>query len=57
MISDIRVFLCDDDHLRFFGEGPCRLLHLIEGDRFGWRAAAMVYGDGVYEGTCHHEAS
>ena len=25
MISDIRVFLCDDDHLRFFGEGPCRL--------------------------------
>ena len=28
MISDIRVFLCDDDHLRFFGEGPCRLLHL-----------------------------
>ena len=30
MISDIRVFLCDDDHLRFFGEGPCRLIHLIE---------------------------
>ena len=30
MISDIRVFLCGDDHFRFFGEGPCRLLHLIE---------------------------
>ena len=30
MKSDIRVFLCDDDNLRFFGEGPCRLLHLIE---------------------------
>lgn len=56
MISDIRVFLCDDDHLRFFGEGPCRLLHLIEETGFA-AGGGDVYGDGVYEGTCHHEAS
>ena len=43
MISDIRVFLCDDDHLRFFGEGPCRLLHLIE-ETGSLRAAAMSMG-------------
>ena len=41
MISDIRVFLCDDDHLRFFGEGPCRLLHLIE-ETGSLRAAAYT---------------
>jgi molybdate transport system regulatory protein len=39
MKSDIRVFLCDNDNLRFFGEGPCRLLHLIEE-----RAAALSMG-------------
>ena len=43
MISDIRVFLCDDDHLRFFGEGPCRLLHLIE-ETGSLRAAAISMG-------------
>lgn len=43
MISDIRVFLCDDDHLRFFGEGPCRLLHLIE-ETGSLRAAALSMG-------------
>ena len=43
MISDIRIFLCDDDHLRFFGEGPCRLLHLIE-ETGSLRAAAMSMG-------------
>ena len=43
MMSDIRVFLCDDDHLRFFGEGPCRLLHLIE-ETGSLRAAAISMG-------------
>ncbi|MEI3187573.1 MAG: LysR family transcriptional regulator [Lachnospiraceae bacterium] len=26
----IRIFLCDEENKRFFGEGPCRLLHAIE---------------------------
>ena len=26
----IRVFLYDDNDQRFFGEGPCRLLHAVE---------------------------
>ena len=43
MKSDIRVFLCDDDNLRFFGEGPCRLLHLIE-ETGSLRAAAISMG-------------
>ena len=43
MKSDIRVFLCDDDNLRFFGEGPCRLLHLIE-ETGSLRAAALSMG-------------
>ena len=43
MISDIRVFLCGDDHFRFFGEGPCRLLHLIE-ETGSLRAAAISMG-------------
>ena len=43
MISDIRVFLCDDDPLRFFGEGPCRLIHLIE-ETGSLRAAAISMG-------------
>ena len=43
MISNIRVFLCDDDHLRFFGEGPCRLLHLIE-ETGSLRSAAAQMG-------------
>ena len=43
MKSDIRVFLCDNDNLRFFGEGPCRLLHLIE-ETGSLRAAAMSMG-------------
>ena len=43
MKSEIRVFLCDDDNLRFFGEGPCRLLHLIE-ETGSLRAAALSMG-------------
>ena len=43
MKSDVRVFLCDDDNLRFFGEGPCRLLHLIE-ETGSLRAAALSMG-------------
>lgn len=30
MEPGIRVYLFDDEHNRFFGEGPCRLLHEIE---------------------------
>lgn len=30
MHSKIRVFLYDDNNNKFFGEGPCRLLHGIE---------------------------
>lgn len=43
MKFDICVFLCDDDNLRFFGEGPCRLLHLIE-ETGSLRAAALSMG-------------
>ena len=43
MKFDICVFLCDDDNLRFFGEGPCRLLHLIE-ETGSLRAAAISMG-------------
>lgn len=25
-----RIYLCDDDQNRFFGEGPCRLLRAVE---------------------------
>ena len=54
MISDIRVFLCDDDHLRFFGEGPCRLLHLIE-ETGSLRAAAISMG--ISESTLMEETA
>ena len=30
MQQTIRVMLFDEDGERFFGEGPCRLLHAIE---------------------------
>mgnify|MGYP000081385367 FL=1 len=30
MQPNIRVALFDEDGERFFGEGPCRLLHAIE---------------------------
>ena len=40
MKSDIRVFLCDDDNLRFFGEGPGRLLQ----ETGSLRAAALSMG-------------
>ena len=30
MQPNIRVMLFDEDGERFFGEGPCRLLHAIE---------------------------
>ena len=39
----LRVMLCDDAGERFFGEGPCRLLHLIE-ETGSLRAAAMSMG-------------
>lgn len=33
MKPKIHVMLCDDIGERFFGEGPCRLLHRIEETR------------------------
>ena len=39
----MRVYLYDDDHNRFFGEGPCRLLHAIEATG-SLRAAAGSMG-------------
>lgn len=30
MKPQIKVFLNDESDLRFFGEGPCRLLHAVE---------------------------
>ena len=39
----IRVQLCNDAGERFFGEGPCRLLHLIE-ETGSLRCAAGVMG-------------
>lgn len=43
MKAMIRVMLCDDTGERFFGEGPCRLLHLIE-ETGSLRAAALAMG-------------
>lgn len=40
MKPDIRVFLYDDDGTKFFGEGPCRLLHAID-DTGSLRQAAL----------------
>ena len=39
----LRVILCDDAGERFFGEGPCRLLHLIE-ETGSLRSAAAQMG-------------
>ena len=39
----IRIMLCDDAGERFFGEGPCRLLHQIE-ETGSLRAAAQAMG-------------
>lgn len=39
----LRVMLCDDAGERFFGEGPCRLLHLIE-ETGSLRSAAAQMG-------------
>lgn len=36
----MRVYLYDNENNRFFGEGPCRLLHAIE-DTGSLRAAAV----------------
>ena len=41
MKPKIRVMLCDDIGERFFGEGPCRLLHRIE-ETGSLRAAAQA---------------
>lgn len=43
MKPTIRVMLCDDAGERFFGEGPCRLLHQIE-KTGSLRAAAQAMG-------------
>ena len=39
----LRVMLCDDAGERFFGEGPCRLFHLIE-ETGSLRSAAAQMG-------------
>ena len=39
----LRVMLCDDAGERFFGEGPCRLLHQIE-ETGSLRSAAAQMG-------------
>lgn len=39
----LHVMLCDDAGERFFGEGPCRLLHLIE-ETGSLRSAAAQMG-------------
>lgn len=43
MKPKICVMLCDDIGERFFGEGPCRLLHRIE-ETGSLRAAAQAMG-------------
>ena len=48
MQPNIRVMLFDEDGERFFGEGPCRLLHAIE-QTGSLRAAAQ--SDGIYQGA------
>ena len=45
MKPDIRVYLYDDDGTKFFGEGPCKLMHAI--DKMGsLRQAAFQMGMG-----------
>ena len=39
MKPSIRTYLCNDDH-RFFGEGPCQLLHAID-ETGSLRSAAL----------------
>lgn len=43
MKPTIRVMLCSEEGERFFDEGPCRLLHLIE-ETGSLRAAALAMG-------------
>ena len=43
MQPTIRVMLFDEDGERFFGEGPCRLLHAIE-ETGSLRSAAISMG-------------
>lgn len=43
MKPKIHMMLCDDIGERFFGEGPCRLLHRIE-ETGSLRAAAQAMG-------------
>lgn len=40
MKPSIRTYLCDHENHRFFGEGPCRLLHAIE-ETGSLRSAAL----------------
>ena len=40
MKPSIRTYLCNDKNHRFFGEGPCRLLHAIE-ETGSLRSAAL----------------
>lgn len=43
MKSITRIIFLDDNNEKFFGEGPCRLLHKIE-ETGSLRAAAMSMG-------------
>ena len=38
-----RITFFDDDQEKFFGEGPCRLLHAVE-ETGSLRSAAMLHG-------------
>ena len=45
MKPDIRVYLYDDDGTKFFGEGPCKLMHAID-ETGSLRQAAFQMGMG-----------
>ena len=40
MKPSIRTYLCNDENHRFFGEGPCQLLHAID-ETGSLRSAAL----------------
>ena len=44
-----KITFYDDQDNKFFGEGPCRLLHAVEGDRLPAGGGA-VDGDGIHQG-------
>lgn len=55
MKPKICVMLCDDIGERFFGEGPCRLLHRIE-ETGSLRAAAQGHGAFLLQSAAHGQA-